>query len=95
MLRYTSTDETRNIYESLNLSETDAKDTAKTIDTLQKFAKGTVNETLERYSRCQEKGELLHDFLTDFKILSKNCGFFGSCHNSLVKDRIVAGVNDD
>ena len=98
MLRYTFTDETRNIYESLNLSETDAKDTAKIIDALEKFAKGIVNETLERHlfnSRGQEEGELFDDFLTDIKILSKNCGFCGSCHDSLVRDRIVAGVNDD
>ena len=92
------TDETRNIYESLNLSETDAKDTEKIIDVLEKFAKGIVNETLERHlfnSRCQEEGELFDDFLTYLKILSKNCGFCGSCHDSLVRDRIVAGINDD
>ena len=68
MLRYTFTDETRNIYESLNLSEMDKKDTAKIIVVLEKFAKGVVNETLERHlfnSRCQEEGELFEDFLTD------------------------------
>ena len=98
MLRYTFTDETRNIYESLNLSETDAKDTEKIINVLEKFAEGIVNESLERHlfnSRCQEEGELFDDFLTDIKILSKNCGFCGSCHDSLVRDRIVAGINDD
>ena len=98
MLRQTFTDEMRDAYESLNLSETDAKDTAKIIDVLEKFAKGIVNETLERHlfnSRCQEEGELFGDFLTDTKILSKNSGFCGSCHDSLVRDRIVAGVNDD
>ena len=82
----------------MNLSGTDAKDTAKIIDVLEKFAKGTVNETQERHlfnSRCQEENELFDDFLTDIKILSKNCGFCGSCHNSLVRDRIVAGINDD
>ena len=47
MLRYTFTDKTRNMYESLNLSEMDAKDTAKIIDVLEKVAKGIVNETLE------------------------------------------------
>ena len=74
MLRYTFTDETRNIYGSLNLSATDAKDTAKIIDVLEKFAKGIVKETLERHlfnSRCQGEGELFDDFLTDIKILSK------------------------
>ena len=98
MLRYTFTDETRNIYESLNLSETDAKDIEKIIDVLEKFAKGIVNETLERHlfnSRWQEEGELFDDFLTDIKILSKNCGFSGSCHDSLVRDRVVAGISDD
>ena len=98
MLRYTFTDETRNIYDTLNLSENDAKDVAKIIEALEGFAKGIVNETLERHifnCRVQEDGEMFDDFLTDIKILSKNCNFCGTCHNGLIRDRIVAGVNGD
>ena len=98
MLRYTFTDETRNIYDTLGLSENDANDVTKIIDALEGFAKGIVNENLERHvfnCRVQEEGELFDDFLTEIKLLSKNCNFCDTCHNGLIRDRIVAGVNSD
>ena len=29
------------------------------------------------------------------KLLSKNCNFCDTCHNGLIRDRIVAGINSD
>ena len=98
MLRYTFTDEARNIYDTLGLSENDANDVTKIIDALEGFAKGIVNETLERHvfnCRVQEEGELFNDFVIEIKLPSKNCNFFETCHNVLIRDRIVAGVNSD
>ena len=98
MLRFTFNEETRNIYESLGLSKDDSKNVYKIIEAIEKFAKGIVNETLERHTfnnRIQEDGEKFDEFLTDLKILSRNCNFCENCHNSLIRDRIVAGVNDD
>ena len=37
------------IYDTLKLSENDTKDVTKVKETLEDFAKGIVNETLERY----------------------------------------------
>ena len=68
ILRYCFTEDTRRIYNTLNLSEEDAKDYTVIITKLEEFAKGTVNETMERHTfnnRNQEEGESFDDFLTD------------------------------
>ena len=49
MLRYTFTQETRNIYDSQTLSEDDKKDQTVIIAAMKLFAEGIVNETLERH----------------------------------------------
>ena len=98
LLRYTFTDETRNVYESFNLSTEDAKDPKKILEALESFSRGMVNETLERHlfnSRKQDDGEKFDDFLTDLKILSKNCNFCDNCYPGLLRDRIVGGIQDD
>ena len=98
LLRYTFTDETRNVYESFNLSTEDAKDPKKILEALETFSRGVVNETLERHlfnSRKQDDGEKFDDFLTDLKILSKNCNFCDDCYPGLLRDRIVGGIQDD
>ena len=59
-LRYTFTEETRKIYNTFNLTADEAKNVATIIEKLETFAKGTVNETMERHtfnSRFQEDGE--------------------------------------
>ena len=98
MLRYAFNEETRKIYDSLSLSEDDHKDIAKIMDTMEIFAKGIVNETLERHSfntRNQKDGEPFDDYITDLKTLSKNCNFCNDCHNGLIRDRIVGGITNN
>ena len=61
MMRYTSSAETRNIYDSLNLSEADSKKPARIMAAMEDFAKGILNETLERHSfnsRRQEEEKI-------------------------------------
>ena len=97
MLRYTFTEETRKIYNTLNLTADEAKDDKAIIEKLEAFGKGTINETLERHtfnSRNQEEGECFDDFLTELKILLKNCNFCGTCVDGLLRDRIVSGIRD-
>ena len=65
MLRYTFSEETRRIYNTLTLTEAEKKDHEAIIKKLETFAKGTVNETMERHtfnSRDQEEGETFDDF---------------------------------
>ena len=98
MMRYTFSAETRNIYDSLNLSEADSKKPARIMAAMEDFAKGILNEALERHSfnsRRQEEGEKFDDFLTDIKLLSNNCNFCDACNPSLLRDRIVSGIFSD
>ena len=98
MLRYTFTEDTRKIYNTLGLTEAEAKDDKVIITKLKEFAKGTVNTTLERhtfYTRYQEEGECFDDFITDLKYLSKNCSFCNTnCEEGMLRDKIVEGILD-
>ncbi len=49
LIRYTFTDETRNIYESLNLTDQEEKDPKTIIEKLEQFSKGLINETGTTY----------------------------------------------
>ena len=45
---------------------------------MEQFSKGIVNKTLERhksFKRVQKDGQSFDDFLTELKLLSKNCNF--------------------
>ena len=57
MVRYTFTEETRKIYNNLKLTEAEQKDAKAIIDKMKVFAKGTVNESLERYTFITRKQE--------------------------------------
>ena len=97
MLRYTFTEETRKIYNTLGLTADEEKDDKIIVKKLGDFAKGTVNESLERhifYNRDQDEDEIFDDFLTDIKVLIKNCNFCATCVDGVVRDRIVEGIRD-
>ncbi len=60
------------------------------------LAVGTLNETYERYMfnrRNQEPEESIAQYITTLRALSRTCNF-GDLHDSLLRDRIVLGVND-
>ena len=48
MMRYTFAAETRNIYDSLNLSEADSKKPARIMAAMEDFAKGILNDNRRR-----------------------------------------------
>ncbi|XP_060070509.1 uncharacterized protein K02A2.6-like [Ylistrum balloti] len=55
------------------------------------------NETYERHvfnSRVQKSGETFDQFLTELKVLSKDCGF-GNLKEGLIRDRIIEGIGKD
>ena len=99
MLRYAFTDETRQIYDSLNLTDEESKNPTKIMEEMEKYAKGIINETLERHNfrtRMQQDGEKFDEFLTEIIILSKNCNFCnGECYSKNIRDQILEGVNND
>ena len=96
-LRYTFTEETRKIYNTLGLTEAEQANDTTIIAKLEEYSKGTVNQMMERYlffDRDQDDGECCDDFITDIKHLSKNCNFCDTCGPSLIRDRIVGGIKD-
>lgn len=84
-------------FDTFGLSDEDKKSIEKVINAFDKYCTPKANETMERFlffTRAQEQGESFMDFLTDLRKLSATCGF-GNLKDSLVKDRIVLGVNDE
>ena len=97
-LRYTFSAETRKIYNSLSLSSEEKKDPAVILREIKNFAKGLVNETMERHqfnSRQQHEGETFEMYFTELKILVTNCGFCTQCLDGLLRDRILGGIRSD
>lgn len=98
MLRYSFSEETQRIYRTLEISEAESNNVGAILAKIETFAKGTINETMERHifnSRNQEEGEPFDDFVTEVKVLSKNCNFCATCYNGLIRDRIVGGIQND
>ena len=86
----------REIHETMKF-ETPEKD--RTIEELLKsfdeYCDPKRNETVERHKffmRNQEEGESFDKYLTELKILEKTCDF-GTLSDSLIRDRIVCGIN--
>ena len=81
MLGYTFSTETRHIYDLFNLSKDDSKNSETIIQRLETFAKGIINETMERHSLITGSRKMERN-LTDIKVLSKNCNFWNQCYPS-------------
>ena len=87
----------REIYATMHF-DTEEKD--HTIDKLVKpfdaHCDPVKNETVERYkffTRNQEHGESIENYLTELKILVNTCNF-ESFKDSLLRDRIICGIID-
>ncbi|CAK1597622.1 unnamed protein product [Parnassius mnemosyne] len=84
------------IYQTFTFTKEDDRDDVQII--LSKFDEyfGTkINITLLRYkffTRNQEEGENIQQYVTSLRLLSKNCKF-ATLEEELIKDRIVCGVN--
>lgn len=66
------------------------------IEKFDNYCSPTVNETVERYkffTRNQGFGESIDSYVTELKLLTKTCNF-GTLRDSLIRDRIVCGINN-
>ena len=66
------------------------------IDKYETYCNPKKNETYERYvfnSRSQAQGEPVEQFITDLKLKARSCGY-GTLKDSMIRDRIVLGVNN-
>ena len=67
------------------------------ITSFDNFIVGETNVTYERYvfnRRTQEEGESFDFFYADLQRLIKSCDYCDNCRPSLLKDRIVLGIQD-
>ena len=83
-LRDCLTDDTIRVLRNLELSERDRGDVNKSIDALERYANGQINEVIERKKfneRVQSQGESVDDFLTSLKELARSCNFCDECRD--------------
>lgn len=82
------------IYNTFHLSEEESIDPDTILQKFQDYCEPRRNVVYERYlffNRSQQPGEKVDAFVTDLKKLSMSCEF-GELTNSLVRDRLVCGI---
>ena len=95
-LRSCLSDDTLRVVRNFDIAEGDSNVTT-VLRRLELYAKGQVNEVLERRNfnmRGQQEGECFDDFLIALRELSSTCNFCAACGDSLTRDRIVIGLRD-
>ncbi|KAJ8049054.1 hypothetical protein HOLleu_01612 [Holothuria leucospilota] len=85
------------IYNSLTFADDEDENDIKIIMTkLDTYFIGESNETYERYvfnKRDQQAGETVDAYVANLRTLAKTCNFV-DLEESLIKDRLVLGIND-
>ena len=79
-------------------NETDRRMLQKVLEKCDEYTLGQTNETYERYffnSRNQEEQESIDAYVTVLRNLAKSCNFCDCMRDSLIRDRIVLGVNNN
>jgi len=77
--------------------ESHRADIDQVIKAFEDYCVGETNVTYERYllnKRVQEPNEPFDSFMTELRRLIKSCEY-GTLEESIFKDRIVIGINDD
>lgn len=85
----------REIYSTWNLSEEDRKSLKEHLDRFEAYVKPRTNLIYNRYkfhSRFQTEGETLDQFVTDLKLLVKECNYQEA--DNMVRDRLVIGIQN-
>ena len=86
------------IYNRFQLDSPDDKnDLTKTIQNFEEFPIAELNETFERYtfnSRNQQENESIDVYVTVLRALEKTSNFCDCMRDSIIRDRIVLGVQD-
>lgn len=85
----------RDIYSTWNLSKDDRKILKVHFDKFEAYVKPRTNIIYNRYichNRVQTEGETLDQFVTDLKLLVKECNYQEP--DNMVRDRLVIGINN-
>ena len=78
-------------------NEDQRKDPVVILEKMKEHCIGECNETYERYvfnPRDQESNESVDAYVTALRKLAKTCNY-GSLTDSLIRDRMVVGINND
>ena len=90
--------ETLTIVENLGLTAEQKSDITRTVDAIQRYVDGQINESVERRNfrrRIQQPGESFDDFLIALRELAKTCNFCtDECTQKNLRDQIIAGLVD-
>ena len=87
------------IFEGLDF--TSEEDRTKFYIVVTKFKElclGETNETYERFvfnSRQKNENETVDQYVTALRTLAQSCNFYNCLRDSLIRDRLVIGINDN
>ena len=85
----------RNIYSTWNLTADQKKQLSVHFEKFESYCKPKSNNIYSRYqfkSRIQESEESFEHFVTDLKVLFKECGYQAGVEEEMIRDHIVFGV---
>ena len=90
-------DKGREVYETLEfVAEPSQRTVSQVIEAFEKYCNPKKNETVERYkffTRAQGDSEKFDQFVTDLRVLAATCNF-GQLKHSLLRDRIICGIQN-
>ncbi|CAH8629063.1 unnamed protein product [Dicrocoelium dendriticum] len=99
MFRHAAGDDARRVLETLCYDKSeDANNLETVLEKFSEYCEGQTNETFQRYlffSRNRRPGESVDTYVTELKILARSCSFCKCMADSLIRDRIVLGINDE
>ena len=85
----------RSIYSTWNLNADQKKLLEEHFKRFKSYCKPKSNKIYSRYvfkSRVQEADEPFEQFVTDLKLLIKECGYDETVHDYMIRDHIVFGI---
>ena len=92
---HTIGEEALEVYDTFTFTETEQDKIELLIQKFEGYCTPRKNTTYERYvfNTCIQNGRTLDAFLLDLRNKAKTCEF-GTLQDSLIKDRIVCGIDD-
>jgi len=90
--------ETLSVVENLGLANKQKNDVMTSIEALQRYVDGHLNETVGCHNfrrRVQQPGEMFDDFVIALRELAKTCKFCSeACMEKSIHDQIIGGARD-
>ena len=87
----------RDIFNAMTLQDNERDKISVLFAKFEEYCRPKQNVTIERYrfnSRAQGKFETVDQYVTELKLIAKNCSF-GDLESQLIRDRVVCGIHSD